>query len=217
MYTYIHIYIYIYIGSYKTTPTPIYRSGVKKITLFTPEGKTCTGSFLEIEGRTCNNTESAERCVCSKPLGGKLSPSLCHGVMAFVTEMFICTKPVLHLLWYETAAPPWAPGAPRKLYWYTSWDVLVRGNPIYSGKIRVYSGAFSGLLRAFLQDIFGFTPGHFRVYSGTCAGLLQDIFGFTAGPVLHRSCFVCDHTYTEHKPLPSHFLSFLKNCPKAEF
>ena len=125
--------------------------------------------------------------------------------------------------------PPWAPGAPRKLYWYTSWDVLVRGNPIYSGplfrftpapfsvysgplfgllrppfwftpdtffsqspakthprkvysgKIRVYSGAFSGLLRAFLRDIFGFTPGHFRVYSGTFSGLLRDIFGFTPG------------------------------------
>ena len=41
-----------YFGSYKTTPTPTYRSGVKKITLFTPEGKTCTGTFLEIEGRT---------------------------------------------------------------------------------------------------------------------------------------------------------------------
>ena len=74
------MYLYLYIGSYKTTPTPTYRSGVKKITLFTPEGKKCTGTFLEIEGMTCNNTESAERCVCSKPLGGKLFPSLCHGI-----------------------------------------------------------------------------------------------------------------------------------------
>ena len=76
---YIYIYIYTF-GSYKTTPTPTYRSGVKKITLFTPEGKTCTDTFLEIEGRTCNNTESAERCVCSKLLGGKLFPFLCHGI-----------------------------------------------------------------------------------------------------------------------------------------
>ena len=73
-------YTYIHIGSYKTTPTPTYRSGVKKITLFTPEGNKCTGTFLKIEGRTCNNTESAERCVCSKPLGGKLFLSLCHGI-----------------------------------------------------------------------------------------------------------------------------------------
>ena len=71
------MYTYIF-GSYKTTPTPTYRSGVKNNTLFTPEGKTCTGTFLEIEGRTCNNTESAERCVYSKPSGGKLFPSLCH-------------------------------------------------------------------------------------------------------------------------------------------
>ena len=106
----------------------------------------------------------------------------------------------------------------------------------------VYSGPLFGLLRPpfrFTPDTFfhnpqqkhtlekftpgksGFTPGHFRVYSGlfsgTFSGLLRDIFGFTAGPVLHQSCFVCDHTYTEHKPLPSHFLSFLRNCPKAEF
>ena len=39
-YVCIYIYIYIYVfGSYKTTPTPTYHSGVKKITLFTPEGK----------------------------------------------------------------------------------------------------------------------------------------------------------------------------------
>ena len=98
---------------------------------------------------------------------------------------------------------------------------------VYSGKIRVYSGPFSGLLRAFLRDIFEFTPGHFRVCSGTFSGLLRDIFLLRENPGLLRGIFGFTPGFSPGRfrvysglLLPSkrpHFLSFLRNCPKAEF
>ena len=74
------------------------------------------------------------------------------------------------------------------------------------GHFRVYSGLFSGTFSGLLRDMFGFTPGHFRVYSGTFSDLLQDIPKAQPG----------DHTYTEHQPLPSHFLSS-ETAPKLSF
>ena len=95
MYVCVYIYIYIHITSYKTTPTPTYRSGVKKITLFTPEGKNVQAHFWKLrEGHVTTQNLQSDVSVQSLWVANCFPPC----VMAFVTEMFICTKPVLHLL-----------------------------------------------------------------------------------------------------------------------
>ena len=118
-------------------------------------------------------------------------------VMAFVTEMFrftrcFCTQlqetTLVARFRYVSATPPRPPVAPRKLYWYTSRDVLVRENPVYSGpKIcftpdqnPVYSGAVFHNVSQKMRPHAVYSR-NCRVYSGNKSGLLRDNFGFTPG------------------------------------
>ena len=105
IYLFIYIFIHLYIWKLQNHPHPHipFWSKDKSPYLLRKEQNVQAHFWKLREGHVTTQNLQSDVSVQSPWVANCFPPC----VMAFVTEMFICTKPVLHLLWYETAAPPW--------------------------------------------------------------------------------------------------------------